>query len=214
MAGQLLTECPVPEESLASEVGSPQMVRTVSKAAATTAAALNSVKQIPATVRPVIRSVRTVSLTGYRVTNVVKPIPRILILVGLAGLIIGVAAAIQQATILGVTGMIIAATGAYLIVFGAWQTNKYVLSAVVSVTVLGATASLALPAVRRGLFGTSATDNGWLGRQMDWIGSTWWHPFIVLGAILLPFIIITVMPRLFGRKTLVTGPRPSGRRAV
>jgi patatin-related protein len=189
-AGELLSSCPIPDETLKSEFGSPLMVRTISKTAAVTAAALHSVRQLPATVRPASSAVRTVALTGYRITNVVKPIPRRMIIVGLALLVVGAALASQQSTFFGLTGMLIAAIGGYLIIFGAWQTSRALLAAVVSGTFVGAAGSLTVPAVRRGLFGQQGKSGGWLGDRVLWLGTQWWHPLAGLGGVLVALALV------------------------
>ena len=148
-AGDLLRSNPVPDEKLSGEIGSPLMIRTVAKAAATATGAVNSVKQIPSVVRPATSWARTVSLGGYRLTTKIKPVPRWLITVGLVFLAIGVLAAIQQSTLLGFAGLVLASIGAYLIVFGAWQMSPLVLGALLSTTIVLAVGALTVPTVRR-----------------------------------------------------------------
>jgi hypothetical protein len=192
LAPALLRNCPVPEESLSTEVGTPLLTRTVTKAAATTSAAVNSIKQAPSVVRPVLSSLRTVTLTGYRATNVTTPTPRRLILIGLAMLIVGVIAATQQTVLFGIAGLALAAAGAYLIAIGAWGTSMRLFASLFAITLLGAIAALAAPVVRRGLFGTSTKDTGVVGREVHWVGSSWWHPLIVVAVILLAFALVIV----------------------
>ena len=196
-AAALLTSCPVPNERLETELGTPLMVRTAAKAAAVTAAAMNSMPQVPPPMRPFTSTLRTVTLGGYRVTNVVKAMPRRMILAGLVLLLIGAFLASGQSTVFGLTGVLIAAIGGYLLVFGAWQTSRGVLAAVLSATVVGAAASLTIPSVRHGLFGVRGGKSGWLAERMLWLGEQWWHPLAGLGAVLLVLAVIGV---LFSRR--------------
>jgi patatin-related protein len=190
----LLQGCPVPDETFAGNRGTPLMLRTVSKVAATTAGAAGSVRQLPGGIRPALTSLHTVTLAGYRVTNGVAGKLRTLILVGFVALALGVALAIQQTDLFGITGILLTGVGLYIIVIGAWQTSRLLFNAVISVTLTAAVASLALPSVRRWLFGgTSKTDVGVIGRQMPWLGSAWWHPLIVALAVLIAPSLMTIV---------------------
>ncbi len=190
----LLRSCPVPQETLADNRGTPLMVRTVAKVAATTAACAGSIKQLPGGIRPALTSLHTVTLAGYRVTNGVGGKLRAMILAGFVALVLGIALAIQQTDLFGIAGMGLAAAGLYLIVIAAWQSSKLLFNAVVSVTLTAAVASLALPTVRRGLFGgTSKTDVGVVGRAVPWLGNAWWHPLVALLAFLLAPALLAII---------------------
>jgi patatin-related protein len=201
-APALLAACPVPNETLHTELGTPLMVRTTSKAAAVTAAAVNSMPQMPAPARPFTSTVRTITLAGYRVINLVQAWPRRMILAGLALLLIGALLATGQSTVFGLTGVLIAAVGGYLLVFGAWQTSRAVLAAVLSATVVGGAASLTIPSVRRGLFGVKGGRSGWLNDRVFWLGQQWWHPLLGLAVVL---ALLAVLGMLFARRG---EPRP------
>ncbi|MFL6163754.1 MAG: patatin-like protein [Jatrophihabitantaceae bacterium] len=192
-AAALLASCPVPDERLRSELGTPLMMRTAAKAAAVTAAAVRAMPQVPAPIRPLASVLRTVTLAGYRVTDLVNAWPRRMILAGLALLLIGALVATGQSTVFGLTGVLIAAVGGYLLVFGAWQTSRAVLGAVLSATVIGAAASLTVPVVRRGLFGVRGGEAGWLNGRVLWLGEQWWHPMAGLGAALLTLTLIGIV---------------------
>lgn len=187
-APALLSACPVPHETLDTELGTPQMARTAAKAAAVTAAAVSALPQIPGPVRPFTSTMRTVTLAGYRVINLVQAWPRRMILAGFALLLAGGLLATGQSTMFGLTGALIAAVGGYLLVFGAWQTSRAVLAAVLSATVAGGAGSLTVPSVRRALFGRS----GWLADRVFWLGQQWWHPLVGLAVLL-------ALPAAFGR---------------
>jgi len=203
-APALLSACPVPHETLETELGTPLMVRTAAKAAGVTAAAVHSMPQLPGPVRPFTSTIRTVTLAGYRVINLAQAWPRRLILAGLALLLAGGLLAGGQSGVFGLTGGLIAAVGGYLLVFGAWQTSRAVMAAVLSATVAGAAGSLTIPAVRRGLFVDEHGRSGWLTGRVYWLGQQWWHPLIGLaGMLALPVAI----GMLFGRRRPLRLPR-------
>ena len=111
------------------------------------------------------------------------------IIAGAALLVLGVAAAIQTATLFGVTGLIMAGTGAYLVVLGTWQFSSRLLFALLSVALVGAVLTLATSVVREWLFGTEKNP-GLVGTHVYWLGTQWWHPLLVVGAIALPVTVI------------------------
>ena len=198
-SGALLTACPVPGERMQKELGTPLMVRTAAKAAAVTAAAVHAMPQIPPPMRPLTSTLRTITLGGYRVTNLVKALPRRMILAGLVLLLVGGLFATAQSTVFGLTGVLIAAIGGYLVVFGAWQLSRGVLAAVISTTLVGAAASLTIPSVRHGLFGQRGGKSGWLNERVLWLGEQWWHPLVGLGAVLVLLALIGVLFARGGR---------------
>jgi patatin-related protein len=180
----LLKQDPVAGETFASDKGSPLMAQTITKAAATASAAVGSVRQLPGALKPPVVTLRTLALGGYRVASLTKGIARWSIIAGAVLLVLGVAAAIQSATLFGVTGLIMAGTGAYLVVLGTWQFSSRVLFALLSATLVGAMLALATPVVREWLFGTEKNP-GLVGTHVYWLGAQWWHPLIVVGAIAL-----------------------------
>ncbi len=187
----LLNTCPVPQETFATDMGTPLMVHTIAKAAATTTAAVSSVQQIPGPVRPAVTTAHTIALGGYRVTNTAKALPRYLIIIGLVLLALGIAAATQSADVFGIAGLIIAGIGGYLVTFGTWQISSRLVAALVAVTLAGAVAALAAPTVRRGLFGTSEKDPGYVGRHVYWLATSWWHPLLAVGVGALVIILVS-----------------------
>lgn len=195
-ADSRLAACPVPDETLRTEAGSPLMIRTLAKAAATTAGALASVKQLPAAGKPILSTLRTVTLGGYRAVTAAGARPQRMIGIGALLLVVGTVAAVVQSSLLGLTGVAVAAIGTYLIAFGAWQKGGRLLAAITGVTITAALAALATTWVRQHLFGTSTTNPGWLGRNLHWVGDSWWRPWAVLAAILLAgALIAVVIPR-------------------
>jgi patatin-related protein len=184
----LLNDDPVARETFASDKGSPLMAQTLAKAAATASGAVGSV-QLPAVVKPALMTLRTLTLSAYRVVSLTRGIARSIILVGAVLLVLGAAAAVQSATLFGITGLIMAATGGYLIVLGTWQFSSRLLFALLSVTVVGAVLSLATPVVRERLFG-DGQHPGLVGSHVYWLGTQWWHPLLVLGALALAVSLI------------------------
>ena len=197
---QYLLNCPVPKETFRSELGSSLLTRTATHAAATGSAALSTVGQIPSVVRPFLTSLRTVTLTGYRATALTDPRPHRLALLGCGAGILGLAAAVQQSTVLGLTGTLLLVVGAYLIAVAAWGVSRALLWAFLAILVLAAAGSLALPWVRQTLFGTGPTNPGVAGRNVYWLGTAWWHPFIALGIFLLAVVLLSVAQDPVGRR--------------
>ncbi|AGZ50814.1 patatin-like protein [Mycobacterium kansasii] len=185
----LLNENPVAGETFASDKRSPLMAQTLAKAVATASAAAGSIRLLPSAFKPSVVTLRTLALGGYRVVSLTKGIARTTIMVGVMLLILGVATAIQSATVLGVTGLIMAGTGSYLIVLGTWQFSSRSLFALLSVTLAGAVLALATPVVRSWLFG-DADHPGLLGANIYWLGEQWWRPLIAVGAVALGITVI------------------------
>ncbi len=179
---ELLKTNPIAGETFLTDKGSPLMARTITKAAATASAAIGSIRGIPSVAKPPLATLRTLTLSGYRVTSTTKGVARRSIIFGAALLILGVALAIQAATVFGVTGLAAAGVGAYLVVLGTWQRSSRLLFALLSVTVVGAVLSLATPLVSRWLFGDEGRP-GLLGRNVYWLGTQWWHPLAAVGVI-------------------------------
>jgi membrane protein implicated in regulation of membrane protease activity len=117
----LLPSCPVPGETLGQERGEPLFTRTAAKLIAVATAALTAVDQAPATVGALFRTARTVTLTGYRAANTVGFVPRRLVLAGGALTAAGVVLASQGSTLFGITGLVAALAGIYLVCFGVWS---------------------------------------------------------------------------------------------
>ncbi len=159
--------------------------------------------------------------------SLTKGIARRAIIVGAVLLVLGVAAAIQDATLFGVGGLLAAWLGGYLIVLGTWQgagrpgtlgkpenrgdderrrsrirrSLRRLLLPLLSTTLVGAMFSLACPVVRRWLFGTDQQHSGLVGTHVYWLGAAWWHPLIIVGAIALAFNITAIAAAKPGRKS-------------
>jgi hypothetical protein len=123
------------------------------------------------------------------VVSLTRGIARSIIITGGLLLLLGLAFASQSATLLGVTGLTAAGIGGYAIVLGTWQFSSRLLSALLSLTLVGAVLSLATPVIRKWLFGTEK-DPGIVGTHTYWLGTQWWHPIGVVGAIALVVTVI------------------------
>jgi patatin-related protein len=186
---KLLNANPVASETFASDKGSPLMAHTITKAAATASAAVGSIRQMPAVLKPPLLTLRTVALGGYRVVSLTKGIVAAVIAFGVALLVVGVAAAIQSTPGIGAAGLVMAGIGGYVIVFGTWQLSSRTFFALLAFTLVGAVLSLATPVERRWLFG-SEKNPGWIGTHVYWLGSQWWHPLLVVVAIALSVTLL------------------------
>ena len=185
----LLREAPVARETFVTDKASPLMARTITKAAATASGAVGSAKQVPGVLKPAVTTLRTLTLGAYRAVSLTKGVTKRMLALGIGLLVLGVALAIQSATLAGVTGLVMAGVGAILVVLGTWQLSGKLLGALLSVTLIGAVLALGTPVVRDWLVGT-AEDPGLLAENIYWLGATWWHPFVVIGAIALVVAVV------------------------
>ncbi|OBA84598.1 hypothetical protein A9W99_00510 [Mycobacterium sp. 1164966.3] len=182
---RLLNSNPVARETFATDKGSPLMAQTLTKAAATASAAAGSIRRLPGVLKPALITLRTLTLAGYRVVSWTKGVARSTIIAGAVLLVLGAAAAIQSAGQVGAVGTIVAGVGGYLIVLGTWQRSSRTLFALLCFTLVGAVLALTTYWVRSWLFGTDKDHPGLVGTHVYWLGTRWWHPLIVVGAIAL-----------------------------
>jgi patatin-related protein len=120
----LLEDNPVAHETFSSDKSSPLMAHTVTKAAATASSAARGVREVPGVLKPPLITVQTLALGGYRVVSLTKGVASSSIKIGAVFLVLGVAGAIQNASLFGVGGLIAAWVGGYLIVLGTWQSSS------------------------------------------------------------------------------------------
>ncbi|MET8449376.1 patatin-like protein [Streptomyces sp. NPDC005209] len=192
----LLATCPVPDETFADELGRPLLTRTASKAAAVTASLASGLGRIPAPLRPFVSSARTVTLAGYRASALSSGASRNLLLIGLVALVVGVLSMFQQATWLGLTGVVLALIGGYLLALGGYAHWRKVLVGAGTFTLVVAVFFLACPIGRRWLFGNDHGDVGAFGRHaLPWLRAPWWHPLVALGALV---ALALLLSGLFG----------------
>ncbi|PJI93383.1 patatin-like protein [Luteimicrobium subarcticum] len=199
----LLDECPVADETFASDRGTPLMVSTVTKAAATAVAAVDSVHGIPGPARPAVTTARTVALAGYRVTAATRGAVKAVLLVGLALLVVGGALTTVTSDVVGVPMLVVALAGAYLVTVGAWQWSRRLVGALVSVTLGAAIVALAVPWVRDLLFGDgTAADHGFVGDRgggvLEWLADAWWHPLAAVAGVLVVLCVVAALLSTLG----------------
>lgn len=180
----LLAENPVARETLATDRSSPLMSRTITKTVATATAAVGCVQQLPGVLKPPLNTARTMALGAYRVVWSTKGNAGPVIMAGAVLLVLGVAAAMQSSTGLGLFGLGASGTGAYLITLGTWQRSSKLPLALLSTTLVILIAALTVPTVRSALFGTRE-HSGFVGAHAYWIGAQWWYPLIAVGALAL-----------------------------
>jgi len=121
---RLLKTNAVAKENFSTDKSSPLMAHTITKAAATTSSAVRGVRQLPGVLKPPVITMQTLALGGYRVVSLTKGVARSSIKIGAALLVVGVIAATQNVTLIGVSGLIAAWIGGYLIVLGTWQSSS------------------------------------------------------------------------------------------
>lgn len=178
---------PVPAEKLAGQVGTPLMSRTASKALATATAAIGGEPRMPKPVRPAMNFARTVTLATYKITKITNGTTRQLLTAGIWAVIIGIALAIQQGTLVGFTGTAILLAGALMLVLGLWGLSRRALRSFLSSLAVLAVAMLAWPFSRHWLFASGNTNQGLVFRNaqswVTWLNDPWWRPLLVLGLI-------------------------------
>ncbi|MFI9100812.1 patatin-like protein [Streptomyces fildesensis] len=143
IAGQLAT-CPVPDETLAKEVGEPLFTRTVTKALATTTACVTAVREPPLAVASFFISARTVTLAGYRAAAVTGGWPRRGAFFGGLLIVLGVVAiSTLDFTVARLVGAGLVGAGLLLLSLAAWGWRRWVLPALGSVVVVAVVGALA-----------------------------------------------------------------------
>jgi patatin-related protein len=190
---EFLKENPVASETFFSDKGSPLMARTLTKAAATASAAVASVRQLPSVVKPPLTTLRTMTLSGYRVVSVTKGFARRSILLGAVILVLGIAFAIQSGSWAGIPAVTMIAIGSYLVVLATWQLSSRVIFAVLSLTVVLLAIAPAIKPVATMLFGDKGSPgSGFVGQHLYWLSADWTHPLMVEGAFVIAIIVLGI----------------------
>jgi len=210
LVARRLADCPVPSETLATEVGEPLFTRTASQAAAVAAAVVTGAKKPPSAVRAIFTTSRHVTMAGYRAAVITGGRPRALIAGGAVVLLLGLVAAIQGASLLGLTGILLLLFGAYLVALGTWWASWRALRLVAVVTIAGLVFLPDTPVARRWLFGEacgagSCPNSGEVGHLLPWLRGSW-HWSILAAFVLVLLVILTA------RRAAVPGPRRRGSR--
>jgi patatin-related protein len=194
----MLRTCPVPDETLKSEIGEPLFTRTITKAAAVAAAIASGTTDRPSLLGATFTAARHATLAGYRAAGLTSGRSRALIMGGIPLLILGFVAVIQGSSLLGLTGIVLLLTGAYMTWVGTWSLNLRVLR---FTTVIIGSAVVFLPGtpvVRSWLFGDGCgppecAENGQAGHLLPWFRGPWHWP-IFAGLVVLVVLVLTRRP--------------------
>ena len=148
-----LDACPIAEEKLSGEIGTPLFTRTVTQALAVATEATTATSgKPPATLAPTISMARTVTTAAYLVTKDTAGGAKALIWLGLLALGVGVASMFVSIPIVGTLGLAVLLTGAILLGIGLWRRSLYVAGFVVAIAVALIAAAPWLPYLHRHLF--------------------------------------------------------------
>jgi patatin-related protein len=148
-----LDACPIADEKLSGEIGTPLFTRTVTQAlAVATGAATATGGKPPATLAPTISMARTVTTAAYLVTKDTAGGAKALIWLGLLALGVGIASMFVSIPIVGTVGLAVLLTGAILLGIGLWRRSLYVAGLVVAIGIALIAAAPWLPYLHRHLF--------------------------------------------------------------
>ena len=156
VAGTLAT-CPIPDERIDGEIGTPLFTRTVTQAlAVATAAGTTTSDKPPATLAPAFSTARTVTTAAYLVTRGARAGAKTLIWLGLLALGVGIASMFVTVPIVGTAGLAVLLVGAILLGVGLWRRSIYVVGLVIALSIALIAAAPWLPYLHSHLF-------SWLG---------------------------------------------------
>ncbi|BEP15773.1 patatin-like protein [Acidothermaceae bacterium B102] len=175
-----LAACPVASETLESEVGSPLFLRTLTRMVAVGTSAATSMKSPPASLRPTFATARSITQTAYVATDQTHGKRQWMALAGVAGLVVGVLAMLQDSVWFGLPGLVLFGTGALLLAFCVGKGLPRVLTAALTFAVVLLAAAPWLPYIDSRLYSWMLkTLVPWLHRER-WV----WPAFVLL--LLLP----------------------------
>jgi patatin-related protein len=148
-----LDACPIADEKLSGEIGTPLFTRTATQAlAVATEAATATTGKPPATLAPTITMARTVTTAAYLVTKESAGGAKALIWLGLLALGVGIASMFVSIPIVGTIGLAVLLTGAILLGIGLWRRSLYAAGLVLAIIVAFIAAAPWLPYLHRHLF--------------------------------------------------------------
>jgi patatin-related protein len=193
-----LRDCPVPDETLAAEIGEPSFTRTITKAAAVAVAIASGTADRPPLLKATFAAARHTTLAGYRATVLTRGQPRALIAGGIVLLVLGLVAVIQGSSLLGLTGIALILTGVYLTALGTWSLSLRMLRFTAAVIVAGVVLLPGTPAARSWLFGNdcgppACSGTGHAGHLLPWFRGSWHWPLFALLVVLL-LLLLTRRP--------------------
>ena len=105
-------------------------------------------------------------------------------------LVLGLVAVIQGSSLLGLTGIVLVLTGAYLTALGTWSLSLRMLRLTAAVIVAGVVLLPGTPAARSWLFGNGCGPRacpgaGQAGHLLPWFRGSWHWPIFALLVVLL-----------------------------
>ena len=149
----ILDACPIADEKLSGEIGTPLFTRTATQALAVgIKAATATTGKPPATLAPTISMARTVTTAAYLVTKESAGGAKALIWLGLLALGVGIASMFVSIPIVGTIGLAVLLTGAILLGIGLWRRSLYAAGLVVAIAIAVIAAAPWLPYLHRHLF--------------------------------------------------------------
>ncbi len=193
---ELFRSSPVPAQTFETEVGQPLLARTVTKALATSTAALTAFTAEVAALKPLFTSLRGVTLTTYQATKATRATPRALLLAGMVLIVVGFVLAAGWGNLLGLGGVGLVVAGLAIVALGVWGLSWRGLKVLLGALLLLLVVAPSLPWVRHWLFapgpGSPGIATPALKAFPGWLASTWWHPTVVLGGLLVLVAVISL----------------------
>jgi patatin-related protein len=199
---KLLEECPVADETFAEERdrATPLFLRTATKAAAVTTAALTGIRKPPPSLAPIFTIARTITRTAAVATDRTHGNRRLCLLAGVLLMVLGVAALVSHSLLLGIPGLAALGAGMLIIAVAVWRSVPRIVGAVLALAVVVLAAAPWLPWLNDHLL-------SWLERTaVPFLFREKWAWPVVFLLLLLP--AVTSVIRL---AVLRTPPRRAGR---
>jgi patatin-related protein len=148
-----LPACPIPNERLDKEVGTPLFTRTVTQTlAVATAAGTTTRRKPPVSLAPAISTARTATATAYLATRETHGDGKRLIWLGLLALGIGIASMFVAVPLVGAAGLLVLLVGAILLGVGLWRRAIPVVGLIVTLGIILIAAAPWLPFLHDRLF--------------------------------------------------------------
>jgi hypothetical protein len=148
-----LPACPIPDERLDQEVGTPLFTRTVTHTlAVATAAGTTTKRKPPVSLTPAISTARTATATAYLATRETHGDGKRLVWFGLLALGIGIASMFVSVPLIGAFGLVAVLVGAIMLGVGLWRRAIPVAGLVVALVIILVAAAPWLPFLHDRLF--------------------------------------------------------------
>jgi patatin-related protein len=148
-----LPACPIPDERLDQEVGTPLFTRTVTQTlAVATAAGTTTERKPPVSLAPAISTARTATATAYLATRETHGDGKRLVWFGLLALGIGIASMFVAVPLVGAFGLVALLVGAILLGVGLWRRAIPIAGLIVALVIVLVAAAPWLPFLHDRLF--------------------------------------------------------------